>query len=223
MSETGTPGAASLRKQFRALPKEGRDANQDFSIRVWRGLSWLERGEIAADLEGRFIFLWIAFNSIYGYLNDDGRDARDRASWQTFLARLVERDGTGRIDALLRHHQQDILPLIDNRYLFRPFWMGLPDADEKLRVAVRRSLKAYNDGGTVAVLQELFERLYVMRMQVFHGAATSGSRLNRPTLERSTKVLAALVPEMLAIMVEAGPDVDWGEVCFPPTEDGRDG
>jgi len=213
------PESTSLRNQFRAIPKEARDAHQDFSIRVWRGLSWLERGEKAEDFEGRFISLWIAFNSIYGHLDEDGRDARDRASWQTFLARLVKEDAEGALGRIVRERQAGILRLIDNQFLFKPFWLGLPDAAEKLRRSVRRCLKCYNDGSTLAVLQELFERLYVMRTQVFHGAATSGSKLNRPTLERSTGVLAALVPEMVRIIISAGPAVDWGEVCFPPVKE----
>jgi hypothetical protein len=141
--------AAALRAKFRAIPKEARDAHQPFSIRVWRGLSWLERGEQAADPETRFIFLWIAFNSIYGYMEDDGCDARDHGSWQAFLARMVERDSGGALDRLVRGRQADILRLIDNRFLFRPFWLGLADADEKLRRAVRRALKDYNDGNTL--------------------------------------------------------------------------
>ena len=68
------------------------------------------------------------------------------------------------------------------------------------------------------VLQELFERLYVMRQQVFHGAATSGSKLNRTALKRSTAVLARIVPAMVCVMIEAGPGADWGEVCFPPVD-----
>lgn len=82
--------------------------------------------------------------------------------------------------------------------------------------ALQRRLHAGNLAGTV-------ERLYVLRMQVFHGAATSGSRLNRPTLEGGARVLAVLVPQMLSIMIAASPSEDWGEVCFPPVEDGRDG
>ncbi|MBE3097814.1 MAG: hypothetical protein IMZ44_11905 [Planctomycetes bacterium] len=169
------------------------------------------------------ISLWIAFNSIYGYLEDDGRDARDHASWQNFLARLVRQDAGDALRRITREHQRDILELVDNKFLFRPFWLGQSDADDKLRQAVRRCLKHYSGGCTLAILQELFERLYVLRMQVFHGAATSGSRLNRATLESGARVLAALVPEMLSIMIANGHSEDWGEVCFPPIEDGRDG
>ena len=218
MPEARTLKAATLRTHFRAIPKDARDAHQPFSIRVWRGLSWLERSEKAGDLEGRFISLWIAFNAVYGHLDADGRDARDRASWQTFLARLVGHDSDDALGQAVRDRPGDILPLIDNRFLFKPFWLGQADADEKLVRARRRALAAYNDGSTLAVLQELFERFYVLRMQVFHGAATSGSRLNRRTLEQAAEVLSDLVPRMLGILITAGPDVDWGEVCFPPVD-----
>ena len=67
MSDRPAPTAEALRRRFRAIPKETRDANQAFSVRVWRALSWLERSEAAgeADLEGRFIPLWIAFNALF--------------------------------------------------------------------------------------------------------------------------------------------------------------
>lgn len=34
-------------------------------MRVHQALSWLSRAEQADDLDGRFIFLWIAFNAAY--------------------------------------------------------------------------------------------------------------------------------------------------------------
>jgi len=39
--------AETLRKQFQAIPKDRRDTNQAFSVRIWRGLSWLERAKQA--------------------------------------------------------------------------------------------------------------------------------------------------------------------------------
>ena len=36
-----TATALGFREAFRAIPKEQREANQSFAIRVWRGLSWL--------------------------------------------------------------------------------------------------------------------------------------------------------------------------------------
>lgn len=51
--------STELRSRFRAIPRDIRDQHQDFAIRVWRGISWLERAESTADddLEGRFLAL----------------------------------------------------------------------------------------------------------------------------------------------------------------------
>jgi hypothetical protein len=216
MAMAGTQTAAAMRERFQAIPKPDRDAHQAFSIRVWRGLSWLERAEGAADVDSRFISLWIAFNAIYGHLGEDGRDAQDRISWQAFLARMVEKDADDKLGRLLTSQQAAVLHLIDNQFLFRPFWQKLPNAKDKLHRAVQKTLLDYRHGNTLPILQELFERLYVMRQQVFHGAATSGSKLNRAALEAGTHVLSGIVPAMIDVMIVAGPAVDWGEVCFPP-------
>ena len=40
-----TRTAASLREALSEIPRSQRDANQGFSIRVWRAISWLGRAE----------------------------------------------------------------------------------------------------------------------------------------------------------------------------------
>ena len=85
MSITENRSAVELRDVFKAIPDDRRHANQAFSIRVWRGISWLERSEADFDLEGRFISLWITFNSIYGYLEAAAAlriVAVDKGSWR---------------------------------------------------------------------------------------------------------------------------------------------
>ena len=216
MSDTGTSAAAELKKRFKEIPQEQRDANQAFSVRVWRGLSWLERAEKATDVEGQFISLWIAFNAIYGHMQGDGMNAPDHGSWQAFLAGIVKADGEDRLGQIMWADQRYILRLVDNQYLFRPFWLGQADADQK-RARNRRNVMVHlQNRSTVGVFQELFERLYVLRQQVFHGAATSGSKLNRSYLKAATGLLMKIIPAMIEIMIEAGPGTDWGEICFPP-------
>ena len=219
MDDPAVRTAAALREEFRAIPEESRDANQAFSIRVWRTLSWLERSEAAdeGDLEGKFIPLWIAFNALYGRMADDGGIAPDHASWQEFLGAIVRADGTDQLGRVLWDEQLDVLRMIDSRYLFRPFWLGeQAEADGKLKRARQRAMKSYQSRTSPAVLQELFERIYVLRQQVFHGAATCGSKVNRRTLGMGTRVLSGIIPVMIEIMIASGPDTDWGEVCYPP-------
>ena len=64
MSHELPPTADTLRKQFKAIPQEQRDEHQAFSVRIWRGLSRLERSESSGDVEGTFISPWGAFNAV---------------------------------------------------------------------------------------------------------------------------------------------------------------
>ena len=187
MTKAGTLTAKALRERFKAIPAEARDANQAFSIRVWRAASWLARAENADDddLEGKFIPLWIAFNSLYGHQAGDGSIAPDHASWQAFLAEIAKADGDDRLGAVLWDEQRQVLKVIDSPYLFKPFWVGeQADAEGKLQHARRRAMANYQQHTSVGLLQELFERLYVLRQQVFHGAATCGSKVRTRTSVR---------------------------------------
>ena len=183
-----------------------------------------KRAEQAADLEDQFISLWIAFNAIYGRLESDG-SAADHSTWQEFLAQVARLDTEGLFTDLMHRNRVSVLRLINNKYLFRPFWAGLAAGEKEQRQAEH----ALQQAGQYAVvnlgnhmvagpLQELFERLYVLRAQVFHGAATRGSKLNRQVMRMGTQVLAQIVPAMIQVMLQAGLKVDWGTVCFPPVE-----
>jgi hypothetical protein len=210
--------ATELRKAFRAIPQDQRDAHQAFSIRIWRGLSWLERAESAGrdDPDGQFIALWIAFNAIYGRLEVAGQAAGERQSWQAFLAEIVRLDTQDWLGEVLWRLKTPVLRLIDSRFLFRPFWSGQDNWNKLLRQSTTEALVHFANHHTTAVFQELFERLYVLRQQVFHGAATQGSKLNRPTLRSGLAIMAEVLPTMVDVMIAAGPGVEWGEVCFPP-------
>lgn len=222
MADATTHSESALRKKYKAIPLKIRESNEAWSIRIWRGLSWLKRSEEVADLEGRFISLWIAFNAVYGHMEDQFKSAGDHSSWQWFLARMVENDTDDQLGRITRDDPVPIAKLIDNQYIFRPFWAKHPEWKKLLRKSVQKSLSNTNYGNTIAILEELFERLYVLRSQVFHGAATSGSKLNRPQIKGAINLLSKLLPAMIDIMLTAGPEVDWGELCFPPIkEDGR--
>lgn len=143
MAETDDLTVRGLRTRFRAIPKEIRDANQSFGIRIWRGLSWLERAEQATDADEQFIALWIAFNAIYGRADGEGdgsgTDGRpgDRSTWQAFLAEIIKRDGTDILGDLVRRNQMPVLRMIQNKYLFRPFWDRRRTPNWSSRSAVR--------------------------------------------------------------------------------------
>lgn len=117
----------------------------------------------------------------------------------------------------LKRRQTSVLGLIGEKYLCREFWDSPNGSHDKLlHEHVRQLLPRFADRNLLPILLELFDRLYIMRVQLFHGASTKGSKLNRRTLKQCTSVLADIMPLLLRIMIESGINVDWGEVCFPP-------
>ena len=211
--------AVELREQFRALPKDQRERNQDFSIRVWRGLSWLERAEAMGtdDLEGRFISAWLWFNALYGRIDDDGQPWGDREAMGTFLAQIWRLDHCERIRRVLGKRQLQVLKLIESKYLAGRFWSEGESASQGVKKELRSAMAWFGTPKMLKVLQLLFDRQYVMQNQVMHGASTKGSKLNRRTLRGTGSILLELLPAMLAIMIEGGIEEDWGYVCFPPS------
>lgn len=105
------------------------------TLRVHRALSWLLRAHREEeDLDTRFIHLWIGFNAAYaGDLEraleeDEGAGRRpgagnERQRFEDFFRTLVRIDSEGRIyKALWTRFPQEIRILLDNRYVFAPFW-----------------------------------------------------------------------------------------------------
>lgn len=208
--------ASELRASFRSLPTAQRDANQGFSIRVWRALSWLERAESMgrSDYEGRFIAAWISFNALYGRLDSKHRPWGDRESWGAFTSTIWRLDDDKRLRRVLFKRQMMVLKLLDTKFLSAQYWEQGDAALRTIKKDVRHAITSY---GTLHVFRNLFERLYIMRVQVFHGASTKGSKLNRRVLQSSGGVLLDLLPVMLEIMIVRGVEEDWGLVCFSPT------
>lgn len=211
--------AVDLRTAFRAIPKEKRDANQSFAIRVWRALSWLEQAELASDVDSRFVNAWIAFNALYGRTDEQNHSWGDREAWSTFLAIIWRVDHEGHLRTLLCRKQLPVLRLIENRFLYDKFWLH-PQANHVsiLSAKVRELLPRFGKHNMLPILDTLFDRIYVMRLQVFHGASTKGSSMNRRTVSACTEMLCEFLPTMIDIMIRNGVGTDWGRVCFPPVK-----
>lgn len=101
-----------------------RDAQHpNLRLRVHRALSWLDRAEQADDLDGRFIFLWIAFNAAYATEIDERQRLSEQETFKAFLQKLCSLDESNRIDALVwQEFSGSIRVLLDNPYVFQSFW-----------------------------------------------------------------------------------------------------
>lgn len=209
--------AAALRERHRTLRGQQSEA---LAIRMHRAISWLQRAEAdSGDDDTRFIHPWIALNAAYASDFDFEDTERTRAT--RFLARVVEADTQGHLHAVLfRQFPGPIRTLIDNPYIYAPFWRALRDHDsgerwkERFDASRKAAMTALLDKRTADLLTIVLDRLYVLRNQLVHGGATWNSQVNRAQLRDGCAILAALVPAILDILLEAtGFDDD--PIAFP--------
>lgn len=196
------------------------------SLRVHRALSWLRRAEGEGDDDDvRFILLWIGFNAAYaGDVSAalGGHEAqRERDRFVEFFCTLVGFDARHRIyDMVWQRFPQEIRVLLDNRYVFAPFWLhhnGTPGyADwphrlDRAQVAIKAALR---DHDTAKLLSLLFDRLYVLRNQLVHGGATWNSEVNRAQVRDGAALLGCLLPLFIDLMMD-NPAHGWSMPHYP--------
>ncbi|MDH0097764.1 HEPN domain-containing protein [Pseudomonas sp. GD04158] len=211
--------------QFQSLKqrhRQERDAQHpNLRLRVHRALSWLDRAEQADDLDGRFIFLWIAFNAAYATEIDERQRLSEQETFKAFLEKLCSLDESKRIDALVwQEFSGSIRVLLDNPYVFQSFWdhqsgkIDEPTWKTRFASGKRAAQQALASGNTPALLGVLFNRLYTLRNQLIHGGATWNGSVNREQMRDCTSLLGKLVPLIIELMMDCA-DTLWGDACYP--------
>ncbi len=195
---------------------------QPTSIRFHRACSWIDRvdEEGAEDHDTDLISLWIAFNSLYGQWDEQKREPRpDRESWRGFVDRILRLDKSGYVADSLSAHRQLVMSLLEDEYLSGYYW------EEPCAKRAGQSKRAMYDARTwylekrwIMILERLLERVYLMRCQLVHGAATHGGKLNRTSLRRCVTMMQRLLPAFLMVWIDHGADEDWGPMCYPPLQ-----
>ncbi len=194
----------------------------DFNLRMRRSLSWLERAEkemSASDPDAAFVFYWIAFNATY--VGGIRRAASERDAFSDYFKKIIELDSSMAIYNLIWEEFSDpIRNLLDNRYIFEPFWRhysGDPDFknwETSFGNSRQHVYKFLAEQNTMGILSTLFDRLYVLRNQLLHGAATWKGSLNRDQVRDGAKILSYFVPQFIAVMMNH-PQNDWGPSYYP--------
>jgi len=212
--------------QLKTRHRSERDAwHPNLSLRVHRALSWLNRAEQLggqSDLDGQFIFLWIAFNAAYATEIDEQYRESEQQTFRAFLAKLDGLDAAKqRFEHLVwEEFPRSIRVLLDNEYVFTDFWRSQSGAAPA--EAWRASFEAANHAAhvalgkrdTVTVLSIVLSRIYTLRNQLVHGGATWGSSVNREQLRDCTKLMQKLVPLVIEVMMDH-PETLWGQGTYP--------
>lgn len=199
---------------------------ETMGLRVHRAISWVGRSEACdGDDDARFLFLWIAFNAAYA----DEREFQtiapgERAAFLDFFRKLVALDKEKKVyKALWQRFTGPVRLLMDNRFVFNPFWQhhngidGYEDWEARFNASVRSFNQAFQAGDTARVLSFVFDRLYVLRNQLIHGGATWNSSINRAQVRDGGAILAFLLPVFIDLMMDNS-EQDWGKPFYPVVE-----
>jgi hypothetical protein len=200
---------------------QARKGEQPTAIRFHRACSWMARVEQMPDGQDHdlgLVSLWIAFNALYGQWDCTKREPRhDRESWRAFVDRILKLDCGGHIEAALREHKRLAISMLDDEYLSGYFWQEpCPNRAKQSRRAAFNAQSWYIEERWTTVVDQILERVYVIRCQLVHGAATFGGKLNRASLKRCVMMMQRLLPAFLLVWIDHGADENWGPMCYPP-------
>ncbi len=211
--------------RLKRLLKKEPQLDGDIDLRLHRAISWLKSAEQSSE-DLRFISLWIAFNACYA-IDDLNELAEERASEKSnirdFLKNLEAKDEGGQLGKLLwDRFSNEIRILLNNKYIFQPYWNHLRGIETEYETALQSSLnkasRFMSEGRVADLLYEVLTRLYVLRNQLFHGGATFQGKVNRSQVKDGAAMLEKLVPVIIEIMIQNKQE-DWGKASFPPVEE----
>ena len=134
-------------------------------LRVHRAISWIGRAEEEDnDPDAAFIFLWIAFNSAYADESDieATKPLGERRQFIDLIERLVALDAEGRLyEAVWDRFRGPIAKLMQNRFIYRPFWLnqnGMPGGEQwakKFKKSAERFVRSMADKDIRVILKSL--------------------------------------------------------------------
>jgi hypothetical protein len=211
----GTFQAPLLKEKLRQAGLE-----EELRTRLHRAISWLQCAENQAEEPDiQFLSLWISFNACYAIELTEADAKPERDKFKQFISTLVRYDAGGKIFSLLwNKFGGPVRLLIENHFIFRPFWDfqrgDIPEwepAFERSNTEARNCLSGNRVDG---LLHIILDRLYVLRNQIFHGGATFGSQVNRQQVKDGCAILSMLMPILIDIIMEH-PEEDWGRLMYP--------
>lgn len=194
--------------------------SENNTIRIHRALSWFESSyDVRENDDLAFISLWISFNACYAVPMPKDEILSEKENFRKFLKKLIKLDCEKRFYNLLwNHFSGPVRLLINNQYVFKPFWDfqrgEIKDWKKKFDQSVEESMKYLSNRKVVDLLEVILDRLYTLRNQLVHGGATYKSEVNRFQVIDGKNILNMLVPLIIEIMMDNEFEY-WGEIYYP--------
>lgn len=215
-------------KRRRTWPRERASTHGlPLPLRVHRAIRWIERGEMAEDLDIRFICYWIAFNAAYGVDADDtSYKTAELTAISEFLRHIVTNDADGDMKEVFLDFRlkNAVQILVGNRYVYEPFWKyrhgvkGFSGWEARFKAHKDAFDESLRRQDTLRVLRAVFYSIYTLRNQLMHGGATWNSSVNREQVRDGADIMGAIVPRCVNIMMDSQDDAFWGRAYYPPVD-----
>lgn len=167
----------------------------------------------------RSYFLWIAFNAAYAREFGQAENGRQRLT--EFITTLLAEDRDKILHTLVfQQFSGPIRTVIGNKFVFEPFWRAFREHESSNRwetsfnASHKSALASIMQGDTATVPSIAFDRLYALRNQLVHGGATWNSSKNRAQVKDGLRILSAVIPSILHIILERS-YFEFGDVLYP--------
>lgn len=225
------------------LPHERLEHEHSNMIRMQRAISWLkqdfELGNTGETIS--FIVHWIAFESLYSKVENASAPPFSfrRTALEDIMSFIgnIEKNETDRLEIIeaVDGVRGEIKELLENPFVsgtnWNNFYKGRMTKAGKRRnpftgkgSAVKvPSKKALHDQNQLdRTLKELFQRMYILRNQLFHGNSSykgSDSSARSEQIVCGARVMRALMPVLITSMLNAmeryRESERWGTVLYP--------
>ena len=201
----------------------GHSTEHPTNIRFHRACSWMQRAEQATkdDFDLALLSNWIAFNSLYGQWDHEAKEPlADCDCWRRFLERMLDLDKGNHVIDVLVENNPLVMSIFEDEFLSRYFWQeptGKRASQSKKTMYDARTW--FIQGNWLLILDRLFERLYLLRCQLVHGASTFNSSMNRTAIRHCFQAMDHLLRAFLQVWISFGADEDWGVMCYPPLKE----
>lgn len=203
--------------------------HQNLRDRLGRSLSWLEAAsnlrQDQSQVQVEFIFLFIAFNCLYGKRQYEGAETKIRQDLEEYFTKILDlheinkREGGTTLSEALKRSRYCWLQLLEDEYLDNGYWRTAEHRQgfkEKYRSQKFSALARLKNREYKELLHVIFSRIVVLRNQIMHGSATYGPKSKGwESIQKATPVLRALVPALRELMCRSGDAVDWPKIPYP--------
>ena len=217
------PTVRDLRRKWKPHKERlnGLDQGHPTNVRFHRACSWIQQSELVSpdsDLDLKLLGQWIAFNSLYGQWDDNQQEpVGDTVCWRRFLDRMLTLDESQFLIDVLMDNKRLVMKIFDDEFLSRFFWQEPTDKRAKQSKKTKFDARTwYVQGDWTMIMDRLIERIYLLRCQLVHGAATYNSSLNRTATKHCSMMMDHLLRAFLLVWINHGADEDWGSMCYPP-------